>query len=529
MRFLFVILVLFIFTPLDYAFSMDLSTLSVEMERLKKPIAYTYKISGNKSLSRGLQITEFKQTKNSVLIKIKSHRPSVIHLESESCVERGFLLCKSFGSYLYKLKLTQKSVPLKSVTNFKIKRSFIKKIDNRIMRTKSKIKRLQLEGKKFTGSQSRLKNELYEKKVYTNGRLYVDDKRDNTKYLDFKDLDTNRLTLNFNYIGPKIKTFSLLEGGYGSDNFYDITLPSQANEDVSHEKQLLKLTKLHDEPIDNIRHADIENLINLYGEYPKVRNYFESLLLKKFSKTDNAVNSLVNFISLKHTSPLSKQRAIKLVYSTVDKQNNIAAYNWFIGKYPEAQEARKALQNLYNIAFSTAKSINTIEAYNDFIIAYPYAKQIPEAKRKAYKLEAESYSGWFSNDEKNSRALLVRSKQLARKMRDAKSSERDGYRLVIDRMNQLLQDKYPAEDATLRHLESEEFKDFYRDLKKSLDSINSTLERIERNTSDLRDTLKIQSQMVDLHFRKAAQSKEMANKYTKQHRHWERYLKDQGI
>lgn len=114
-------------------------------------------------------------------------------------------------------------------------------------------------------------------------------------------------------------------------------------------------------------------------------------------------------------------------------------------------------------------------------------------------------------------------------MRDAKSSERDGYRLVIDRMNQLLQDKYPAEEATLRHLESEEFKDFYHDLKKSLDSINSTLERIERNTSDLRDTLKTQSQMVDQHFRKAAQSKEMANKYTKQHRHWERYLKDQGI
>jgi len=292
------------------------------------------------------------------------------------------------------------------------------------------------------------------------------------------------------------------------------------------------------------RSNNYANLVSLYSEfYGKDQNrkagrkYYPSQAkidemanaAYEITKNLNTLKGYKSYINDFKGANLNKISAKSNIYNIISKQNIISAYNWYIRKYPEVKESRTALQNLYNIAFSTVKSINTIEAYNDFIIAYPYAKQIPEAKRKAYKLEAESYSGWFSDDEKNSRALLVRSKQLARKMRDAKSSERDGYRLVIDRMNQLLQDKYPAEEATLRHLESEEFKDFYHDLKKSLDSINSTLERIERNTSDLRDTLKTQSQMVDQHFRKAAQSKEMANQYTKQHRHWERYLKDQGI
>ena len=114
-------------------------------------------------------------------------------------------------------------------------------------------------------------------------------------------------------------------------------------------------------------------------------------------------------------------------------------------------------------------------------------------------------------------------------MNDADTKARDGYRLVIDRMNKLLQDKFPAEEATLRYLESEEFKDFYRDLKKSLASIEDTLKRIDSNASNLSSILRNQSRMMDSHFRKAAQSKEMAAKYTEQHRFWERYIKDQDV
>ena len=220
------------------------------------------------------------------------------------------------------------------------------------------------------------------------------------------------------------------------------------------------------------------------------------------------------------------------IYRLVLDNKNIAALQWFIDEYPKSEKSRNALQNIYKIAFEEAKSIHTIEAYNDFIVAYPYAEQVQEAQNEAYDLEENVYSGWlswFSGDEKNSRALLVKSKQLERKMNEADTEARDGYRLVIDRMNKLLQDKFPAEEATLRYLESEEFKDFYRDLKKSLASIEDTLKRIDSNTSDLSSTLKNQNRMMDSHFRKAAQSREMAAKYTEQHRIWERYLKDQGV
>ena len=168
------------------------------------------------------------------------------------------------------------------------------------------------------------------------------------------------------------------------------------------------------------------------------------------------------------------------IYKLVLDNKNIAALQWFIDEYPTSEKSRNALQDIYKIAFEEAKSIHTIEAYNDFIVAYPYAEQVKEAQNEAYNLEENTYSGWlswFSSDEKNSRALLVKSKQLERKMNEADTEARDGYRLVIDRMNKLLQDKFPAEEATLRYLESEEFKDFYRELKKSLARSLSELTR----------------------------------------------------
>ena len=526
MRQFFLHLFLFSFIPLNSAFSMELSTLSVEMERLKKPITYTYKISGNKSKSRGLQITEFKQTKNSVLIKIKSHRPSAIHLASESCVERGFIFCKSFGSVLYKLMLRESSAPLKYVTDFKIKKSYIKKIDYDIIEIKSKIKKLKLNGTKFTNTQRRLENKIYEKKAFANGLLYVDDKRVRPKVLQFSDLNSNTLTLNFNYSGPKIKTFSLREGGYGTDNFYDLILPSLADEEVAYERELLKLTKLHDEPIDNIKYTDLKNLIDLYSDYPKVKNYFASLILKKFDKVDNAINPLVDFISHKHTSHHSKNIAIKLVYSTVDKQNNIAGYNWFLSNFPASKEARIALNKLHKLSFAKAKEIGTLNSINDFIIAFPLSQHIKQANAIASSIEEKQYSGWFTSDEKNSRALLIKSKQMARRAKNIKNEkDRFGYIIVVNRMNELLQNKFPAEEATLRHLESEEFKDFVKQFNTAIKDIKNSLKRIANNTQDISSIIKTQNRLVDNHFRQAALSQKMANEYTKQHRFWQRYIK----
>lgn len=306
---------------------------------------------------------------------------------------------------------------------------------------------------------------------------------------------------------------------------------AKKNEDI---KTLEKLKKDFDfHPISNkakllLSKIDEQKARSISSIKDKYKNSLSSLKGMVAFITDFNKNSKIGSVSYKD---VYKDNDLVTLYSKIFKSlpNKISSYQWFISNYPESKESREALQNIYRLAFDDAKSIGTLESYNDFVIAYPYAEQVQEAQNRAYDLEEKVYSSWFSSDEKNSRALLVKSKQLERKMSEADTKARDGYRLVIDRMNKLLQDKYPAEEATLRYLESEEFKDFYRDLKKSLASIEDTLKRIDSNTSDLSSTLKNQSRMMDSHFRKAAQSREMAAKYTEQHRFWERYLKDKGI
>ncbi|MBW2186834.1 MAG: DUF1566 domain-containing protein [Deltaproteobacteria bacterium] len=228
---------------------------------------------------------------------------------------------------------------------------------------------------------------------------------------------------------------------------------------------------------------------------------------------------------------LRAREAVTNIYSLTSANNSIAGYKWFIENYSEAPQAKDACLIMHQLAFDVAESLGTLQAYNDFIIVFPYAKQVNEATRMAYDIEDSEYSSWFGctrSGERNSRALLVKSKQLERMMNDVDSSQQDGYRLVINRMNDLLQNKYPSEEATLRYLESEEFKDFYRDMKSSLSRINGFLEKISANSSDLRSIMQTQSQMIDSHFRTAAQSSEMADEYTKQHRYWERFIGEVG-
>ena len=215
------------------------------------------------------------------------------------------------------------------------------------------------------------------------------------------------------------------------------------------------------------------------------------------------------------------------MYMLVREQNNIAGYLWFLNNYGNYAIARTALDDLHSLAFESTQMEGTIDSYNDFIIAYPYSKRVKEATEAAYRLEDKYYSSAYSSDEKNARVLLVRSKQLERTMQSlGRDSERDGYRLVINRMNDLLQEKFPAEDATLRYLESEEFKSFYKSFNSSMRRINRNLDIIASNTSSLDSILRDQTHMIDWHFGEAARSEALAAQYTEDHRLWERYIKD---
>lgn len=114
----------------------------------------------------------------------------------------------------------------------------------------------------------------------------------------------------------------------------------------------------------------------------------------------------------------------------------------------------------------------------------------------------------YTSNEKLARALLIKSKQMARKMDDQVSKKsQQGYLLVIARMNQLLQEKFPYEDATLRYLESEEFKDFTRSFNRIMSDIQNSLSAIERNTGDIGIILKKQVSVMDQHFSSAAQDR----------------------
>lgn len=243
----------------------------------------------------------------------------------------------------------------------------------------------------------------------------------------------------------------------------------------------------------------------------------------------NKLDALVQIVD-KYPHYSNRDAAINAIYSHVAEQNSIEAYRWYSTKYSKSNQARHAVKNMYSVAFATADKIGTLEAYNDFIIAYPYAPKVKEATAKAYSLEKEKYSEWFSSDEKNSRALLIQSKRLARKMNELENtSEGKGYLLVIDRMSELLQDEYPAEEATLRYLESEEFRDFVKEFKTTMQSIKTALADINDNTSDLSEIMREQSRMMDTHFKKNAYSQQMANEYTKQYQDWERHLKPYGV
>jgi len=303
-------------------------------------------------------------------------------------------------------------------------------------------------------------------------------------------------------------------------------------------QQLVENRKIFEDELSHAKERNIYSgyvaFYNKYGREDACReavNAAFNLVVKA-----NDINKYASFLSdfrlksINNENLIDKSRlVVGRLYSLVEQENNISGYRWFMERYPEVKEARLALNAIHELAFADTESVDTLAAYNDFIIAYPFAPQVQKATDRAYDLEAEKYSGWFENEEKNARALLVKSKQLEREMNSPPSSARDGYHLVIDRMNRLLQDKYPAEEATLRYLESEEFKDFYKALRHTLSNINDTLAKIENNTSDVSSILKNQSRMMESHFTKAAQSREMAAKYTAQHRYWERYIKGKGL
>jgi hypothetical protein len=131
--------------------------------------------------------------------------------------------------------------------------------------------------------------------------------------------------------------------------------------------------------------------------------------------------------------------------------------------------------------------------------------------------------GIFSDDEKKSRALLIKAKQIERRGNEYYGDKKAGYVMITNRMYDLLQEEYNDTDATLRFLESEEFKDFVRTFKSVMRSMNDKLNDISRYSSEI---LEVSKQG----FSEANTDRDMSAYYTKQHREWEKnmHLRDKG-
>jgi DNA-binding beta-propeller fold protein YncE len=259
----------------------------------------------------------------------------------------------------------------------------------------------------------------------------------------------------------------------------------------------------------------------------------------------NAIDEYVWFLD---TYPKASQikKAQQKLYELVEKQNNIAGYEWFIKTYPKAPQVKEAIANMHKLAFEKAKNIDSITAYNTFIISYPMAQEVREANELAKDLERYKYTdalpswfrsimpdfladifnaifGIFSNDEKKSRALLIKAKQIERQGNEYYGDKKAGYVMITNRMYDLLQEEYNDTDATLRFLESEEFKDFVRTFKSVMRSMNDRLNDISRYSSEI---LEVSKQG----FSEANTDRDMSAYYTKQHREWEKnmHLRDKG-
>ncbi len=234
-------------------------------------------------------------------------------------------------------------------------------------------------------------------------------------------------------------------------------------------------------------------------------------LAYKEAEKKNTLVTYRDFISTYPDAPQVKN-ALEKIYKLVYRKENIYGYSWLISNFYDTPVAIGALEQLYKLAYELTEDEGTLEAYNDFIIAYPFATQVEKAIEESYSLEEKKYSSWFTSDEKNSIALLVKYKQMERMLDEVHGKGlKSGYLLVLNRMSNLLQNEFPGESATLRYLESESFKLLYKNYKSAKKYISD-----KKRGVGYYNMILSQASMIDAYFKGSIQSKDIAKKYAKQ-------------
>lgn len=285
----------------------------------------------------------------------------------------------------------------------------------------------------------------------------------------------------------------------------------------------------------------VEALGDLYSKYSKYYSSKEIIarnILDRLVQT-NSIEKIVGFIDSYSSHDDLCEEAKSKVFELVRLRDTVSGYEWFIEKYSKSKYSLDAINIIHEKMFDAAKKINTISSYNSFIFTYPTASQVLEANELAFKLERRKFApvktffgfGETSNEsiERQSRKLLIIAKTVERIPRDAEINGTDamGYFIVANRMYGLLQADFDFAEATLRHLESQEFKDFTMEFREGLQSIESQLSRIEANTLESNKYARKMISISNSGFSNAKIDRGLAEYKADQHRNWEKLMSSQ--
>jgi hypothetical protein len=373
----------------------------------------------------------------------------------------------------------------------------------------------------------------YNAAVSSNG--YIE--KSKWKRLRLKTLKSNKITLVFNNVkNIPLKKFNLKEGYDGIWHFGIVNL-NLSKLEKKEQSDIVKF--LNNYKLETISIKILESIYNKYNKYDDIKSLIAKNILTRI-KQKNSIEELHKF---NHDYKIHKNivnNSIDKIYELLKIKDSIAGYEWFIENYKNSKYSKTALLRIHEIMFEKAKKVDTISAYNSFIYSYPTAKQVKEANRLANEKEQEIYTNlglmsfWDTDHkkEKKSRQLLIKAKQIERFPTDnnLRGNRKAGYSIVANRMYKLLQKEFNDSDATLRHLESQEFKDFVKDFKSIMEDIKYTLEKINKNTSDMGYYVQ---KLIDVSkevFNDARSDRAMAAYHTKKHTEWEKrmHFKDKG-
>lgn len=309
--------------------------------------------------------------------------------------------------------------------------------------------------------------------------------------------------------------------------------------DQEHQEQADILAYFKKYDLHKVSIPFLEEMYHKYAKYNQVQTEFVSAILTRLLKT-NSISQLHDFNTTYKNYSKDTAKSIEKIVSLLKMKNSIAGYEWFIENYAHSEYALEMLNIIHKNMFSNAKKLDTISAYNTFIFNYPTAAEVSQALDRSIEIDREYYTdfSFFSftdidkEKEKKARKLLIKAKQIERYPVDKglKYRHKAGYFIVANRMYRVLQDEFDESDATLRHLESQEFKDFVRELNSTLSSIRSTLERIEGNTSRAADYAEEAIQVSKRGFAESSSDRALSEYHAGKHREWEKYmhLRDHG-